>query len=141
LESLVLGMSLQKLKDPYIIVTDIFPNTSVNISEFFLKKSLTLPRFLRKLVQVASELLGSNPLEDFWGRFSLRVSTVGHRSHDPCFNVFLMGARVMTFVAHCTSPHYFRKRPINNDRTSKRENLPDKIPDFFLIFWVYDFFY
>jgi len=27
--------------------------------------------------------------------------TVGHRSHDPSFNVFLMGERVMTFVAHC----------------------------------------
>ena len=28
--------------------------------------------------------------------------TVGHKSHDPWFHVFLMGARVMTFVAHCT---------------------------------------
>jgi len=29
--------------------------------------------------------------------------TVGHKSHDPCFNVFLMEARVMTFVAFSTS--------------------------------------
>jgi len=37
------------------------------------------------------------------GEFLVLMSTVGHRSHDPCFNVFLMGERVMTFVAHCTS--------------------------------------
>jgi len=30
-----------------------------------------------------------------------RLATV-YRSHDPCFNVFLMGERVVTFVAHCT---------------------------------------
>jgi len=28
--------------------------------------------------------------------------TVGHKSHDLCFHVFLMEARVMTFVANCT---------------------------------------
>jgi len=28
--------------------------------------------------------------------------TVGHKSHDPCFQVFLMEAEVMTFVGHCT---------------------------------------
>jgi len=28
--------------------------------------------------------------------------TVGHKSHDTCFHVFLMEAGVMTFVAHCT---------------------------------------
>jgi len=27
--------------------------------------------------------------------------TVGHKSHDPYFHMFLMEARVMTFVAHC----------------------------------------
>jgi len=27
---------------------------------------------------------------------------VGHKSHDPCFRVFFMKARVVTFVAHCT---------------------------------------
>ena len=30
------------------------------------------------------------------------LRTVGHKSHDPCIQVFLMEARVMTFVAHCT---------------------------------------
>jgi len=30
--------------------------------------------------------------------------TVGHKSHDPYFHVFLMEAGVMTFVAHCTVP-------------------------------------
>jgi len=29
-------------------------------------------------------------------------STVGHKSHDPYFRVFLMEAGFMTFVAHCT---------------------------------------
>jgi len=29
--------------------------------------------------------------------------TVGHKSHDPCFHVFLMEARVMTFVVNCTA--------------------------------------
>jgi len=29
-------------------------------------------------------------------------STVGHKSHDPCFHVFLMEAGVITFVTHCT---------------------------------------
>jgi len=28
--------------------------------------------------------------------------TVGRKSHEPCFHVFLMEARVTTFVAHCT---------------------------------------
>ena len=28
--------------------------------------------------------------------------TVGHKSHDPCFHVFLIEARDMIFVAHCT---------------------------------------
>jgi len=28
--------------------------------------------------------------------------TVSHKSHDPCFHVFLMETGVMTFVAHCT---------------------------------------
>jgi len=28
--------------------------------------------------------------------------TVGPKSHDPCFCVFLMEAGVMTFVTHCT---------------------------------------
>jgi len=28
--------------------------------------------------------------------------TVGHKSHDPSFHVFLMEAGVMTFVTHCT---------------------------------------
>jgi len=32
------------------------------------------------------------------------VSTVSHKSHDPCFRVFLMEAGVITFVAHCTHP-------------------------------------
>ena len=29
--------------------------------------------------------------------------TVGRKSHDPSFHVFLMEARVTTFAAHCTS--------------------------------------
>jgi len=29
--------------------------------------------------------------------------TVSHKSHDLCIHVFFMEARVMTFVAHCTS--------------------------------------
>jgi len=29
--------------------------------------------------------------------------TLGCKSHDPCFHAFLMEARVMTFVANCTS--------------------------------------
>jgi len=33
---------------------------------------------------------------------SFSVMSVGHKSHDPCFRVFLKEARVMTFVAHCT---------------------------------------
>jgi len=32
----------------------------------------------------------------------LRNCTVGHKSHDPCFHVFLMEAGVMTFVVFCT---------------------------------------
>ena len=28
--------------------------------------------------------------------------TLGHKSHDPCFHIFLMEAGVMTFVDHCT---------------------------------------
>jgi len=31
-----------------------------------------------------------------------KVCTVVHKSHDPCFHVFLMKARVITFVAYCT---------------------------------------
>jgi len=30
------------------------------------------------------------------------LGTVDHKSRDPCFNVFLMEVRVMTFVALCT---------------------------------------
>jgi len=33
---------------------------------------------------------------------TLTLCTVGHKSRDPCFHVFLMEARVVTFVAHCT---------------------------------------
>ena len=36
------------------------------------------------------------------GTGSVRECTVGHKSHDPCIHVFLMEARVMTFVAHGT---------------------------------------
>ena len=36
----------------------------------------------------------------FSGRFD--DCTVGHKSHDPRFHVFLMEAGVMTFVTHCT---------------------------------------
>jgi len=35
-------------------------------------------------------------------RFNVESCTVGHKSHDPCFHVFLMEAGVMTFVAHST---------------------------------------
>jgi len=31
------------------------------------------------------------------------MSTVGHKSHDPCFHKKYMVAGVMTFVGHCTS--------------------------------------
>ena len=41
-------------------------------------------------------------LESFFNAFRLIYSTVGHKSHDPWFHVFLMERRVMTFVAHCT---------------------------------------
>jgi len=34
--------------------------------------------------------------------------TVGHKSHDPCFHVFLIEAGVMTFVTHCTCCAYSR---------------------------------
>ena len=36
------------------------------------------------------------------GGEAAQEGTVGHRSHDPYFHVFLMEAGVMTFVAHCT---------------------------------------
>jgi len=32
-------------------------------------------------------------------------STVGHKSHDPCFDVFLIVAWGMAFVANCTMRH------------------------------------
>ena len=37
-----------------------------------------------------------------FGNTAVRIGTVGTKSHDPCFHVFLMEARVMTFVVHCT---------------------------------------
>jgi len=37
-----------------------------------------------------------------WARKVGARSTVCHKSHDSCLHVFLMEARVMTFVAHCT---------------------------------------
>jgi len=36
--------------------------------------------------------------------FLLFTGTVGRKSHDPCLHVFLVEARVMTIVAHCTCP-------------------------------------
>ena len=37
-----------------------------------------------------------------YGRSERRMGTVSHKSHDPCIHVFLMEAKIMTFVAHCT---------------------------------------
>jgi len=31
-----------------------------------------------------------------------KASTVGQERHDPCFHVFLMDGRVITFVTYCT---------------------------------------
>jgi len=39
--------------------------------------------------------------------------TVGHKSHDPCNHVFLMEARVMTFVAYCTVHILKSFNPVN----------------------------
>jgi len=36
-------------------------------------------------------------------KVAIFACTVGHKSHEPFFNVFLMEAGVMTFVTHCTS--------------------------------------
>jgi len=52
--------------------------------------------------------VGVNALDDIininrhFEPFLQPMRTVGHKSHDPCFHVFLMEAGVMTFVAHCT---------------------------------------
>ena len=45
------------------------------------------------------------------------VYSMGLRSHDPCFHVFLIEARVMTFVAYCTLP------PREIERYSQKESL------------------
>jgi len=42
----------------------------------------------------------------------LLTRTVGHKSHEPFFNVFLMEAGVMTFVTHCTSSDWGLGREI-----------------------------
>jgi len=33
---------------------------------------------------------------------AIHMGSVGYKSHDPCFHVFHMEGRVITFVAHCT---------------------------------------
>ena len=40
--------------------------------------------------------------------------TVGHKSHDPWFHVFLVERRVMTFVAHCTQSKNTQLKEIYN---------------------------
>ena len=48
---------------------------------------------------------------DFNDIFSAFYCTVGHKSHDPCFHVFLMEIRVMTFVTHCKLIHTLKRLP------------------------------
>jgi len=51
--------------------------------------------------------------------------TVSYKSHDPCFNVFLMESRVMTFVAHCTKKKQSHLSHVQKKK--KKKNLPEGV--------------
>jgi len=68
--------------------------------DYFGRIKTVKTRTLGKPVLGAQVKLGKS---DIW---LFMKGTVDHKSHDPCFRVFLMDAGVITFVAHCT--------PINN---------------------------
>jgi len=56
--------------------------------------------------------------------FKKDLCTVGRKSHDPCFHVFFMEARVTTFVAHCTATLMeSSRRDLMNDTTEHRPIL------------------
>jgi len=53
--------------------------------------------------------------------------TVSHKSHDPYIHAFLMEARVMTFVAHCTLYLEAAKGIHTNIRThTKRKRFSER---------------
>jgi len=58
------------------------------------KKKINARKFNRRVSFFQSPKIGSHKMHE--------PRTVGHKSHDPCFHVFLMKAGVMTFVDHCT---------------------------------------
>jgi len=50
----------------------------------------------------------------------LSRSSVGHKSHEPCFHNKYVEAEVMTFVAHCTVRTYTSSRSMAEGNDNKR---------------------
>jgi len=87
---------------------DLFWQSKKKNAEFiFIEWSLFVPATWSQVFSL-SESFGTS-IRDFNILTHKQLyCTVDHKSHDPCFRVFLMEAGVMTFVARCT----FEGQPI-----------------------------